>query len=148
METRKATPPRVPDLALYALAQARAAEVEEAYRPTCTDCPGPGEPGGCETRKRVPVAGRVDWPDCPLAMLRAPTWQQIVERYILSKVSPLAVVPSQLSAFASEALVELHTAVRREEDRAFEAARSGSAHRGPTFTGRSKAPGSGPGGKR
>ncbi len=134
MVAAKATRPAAPDLALHALAQARAEEVQRVCAKTCGDCPGPGEPGGCETRKVPPVAGRAAWPVCPMAMLRAPTWREIVDRFVLSRVSPHAADPARLTAFAVDGLVELHSAVRREDERVAKEASNSSG--GPHFTGR------------
>ena len=133
--TRKASPQRADDLALYALAQARADEVVRSCDAHCKDCPGPGEQEGCESRKwPSAVAGRSDWPTCPMGMLRAPAWRAIVDAYVASKVSPLRDWPDGYAAFAHEGMIELHAAVRREDDRKIQQAAKRSD--GPSFTGR------------
>lgn len=143
-ETRKASPSRADDLALYALAQARAEEVTRACEQPCKGCPGPGEEGGCETRSYPKaVAGRADWPACPLGMLRAPAWRSIVDAFVSAKVSPLSGWPDSYTAFAHEGMLELHAAVRREDERRIQSASSGSSSGGPSFSGRRVARGGG-----
>lgn len=135
---RKASPQRADDLALYALAQARAEEVTAACQTPCRDCPGPGVEGGCETRAHPKaVAGRADWPMCPLGMLRAPTWRAIVDAFVASKVSPLQEWPEGYTAFAHEGMVELHAAVRKEDER--RAREASGRPGGPVFSGRRSA---------
>lgn len=141
--TRKASPQRADDLALYALAQARVAEVKRACDGPCKGCPGPGMPEGCETRKwPVAVAGRADWPLCPLGMLRVPTWQDIVDTKVATKLSPIAGFPECLTAGAFRGLVELQDALAREDERTMRAA-SQSRGDGPVFSGRRVARGEG-----
>lgn len=134
--TPKASPPRADDLALYALAQARVSDVKRACDGPCKDCPGPGMPQGCETRKwPVAVAGRADWPLCPLGMLRVPAWQDIVDLKVAARISPISGYPECLTAGAFRGLVELHDALAREDERAIRAAQKGSSD-GPVFSGR------------
>lgn len=138
----KASSPQADDLTLYAHAQARVGDVKRACDGPCKGCPGPGAPEGCERRgwPRV-VAGRADWPVCPLGMLRVPTWQDIVDTKVAARISPLADFPNCLTAGAYRGLVELHDALAREEERAVKAiSKSGD---GPQFTGRRVARGEG-----
>lgn len=124
-----------PSLHLYALAQVRADDVRSACKKSCADCPGPEAENGCLTRKfPAAVAGRADWPMCPMGMLRVRAWEEIVDLYVAAKVSPLAGFPDAHPAFVQDAMVTLFTAVRNDEDRRVkEAAKPGA---GPTFTGR------------
>lgn len=139
MEARKASPPRADDLALYALAQARVVEVKKACDKPCKDCPGPGMPGGCEEREAVRpkvVAGRADWPLCPLGLLRVPVWQDIVDLKRASKVSPIAGFPDCLTAGALHGLLELQDALAQEDERQIREAQRQSSSGGPNFSGR------------
>lgn len=131
---------RADDFALYALAQARVAEVQQACG-GCHGCPGPGAPDGCETR-RVPrvVAGRADWPLCPLGMLRVPAWRDIVDLKVAAKVSPISGFPDCLTAGAFRALLELHDAIMSEDQHQMRSATSGSSGE-PVFSGRRAARG-------
>lgn len=138
--SRKASPPQAHDLSLYALAQARAGDVKQACEAACKGCPGPGEEGGCETRKwPKAVAGRADWPVCPYGMLRTPTWRDITDTYISTKISPLAGFPDCLTAGAYRGLLELNDAVRNEDVR--KAKEASKAPGGPQFNGRRAARG-------
>lgn len=133
METRFAASP--PDLALYALAQARATEVESACGRSCAGCPGPGVPDGCETRKRpLVVLDRRDWPMCPRGMLRVPAWQDLVSLYLSAQVSPLTGWPDAYPAWVVEGVTQLQTALKTEEARQLKlmsgAATKGGAPRG------------------
>lgn len=141
-EPRKAA--AEPPLALYALAQARASEVQRACGTACKDCAGPAEPGGCETRKWPQVvAGKADWPMCPLGMLRTAAWRALVERYLAAKIAPIQGWPNGFSAWAYDAMLELHMAVREEDERKVREA-SGSSG-GPNFSGRRASRGRGEG---
>lgn len=136
--TPKASPPRADDLALYALAQARVVDVKRACDVPCKGCPGPGMPDGCEVRGwPAAVAGRADWPLCPLGMLRVPTWQDIVDVKLAARVSPIAGFPDCLTAGAVRGLLELHDAVVREDTRQMNEASKKSANPSrPDFSGR------------
>ncbi len=124
-----------PPLALYALAQARVEDVRAACAERCKDCPGPEAENGCLTRKASGVvAGRSDWPFCPLGMLQVRAWRAVVDLFIAAKVSPIAGFPEDRPAVIQDALIELHCAVRSEEERK---ARNVSRNPGgPVFTGR------------
>lgn len=136
-ETRKASPRRADDLALYALAQARVGDVKRACDGPCQDCPGPGVPDGCETRAFPrAVAGRADWPMCPLGMLRVPTWQDVVDLKLAARVSPIHGFPDCLTAGAFRGVLELHDAVAREDERQIKEASGRSSSGSPTFSGR------------
>lgn len=140
----KARARRADDLSLYAHAQARARDVLHACEQACKGCPGPGEEGGCETRTPPKlVAGRADWPICPMGLLKVQAWRDIVDLKIASRISPLAGFPDNLSAFAFRGLLELETEVRREDER--QAAESRKTSERPaggglkmTFKGRKK----------
>lgn len=102
----------------FARAEARAAEVERACKTRCEKCPGPGVPGGCETRPRPGmIAGRSDWPVCPSGLRRDPTWRRIVDLYRASLVAPLERWPRAYRPYVVERLVALREAVREEEQR-------------------------------
>lgn len=136
-ESRKASGP--PDLTKYALAQVRADEVSRACARSCGGCPGPGVEDGCETRSGWPktLAGEAEWPMCPLGMLRAPAWREIVDTYVAAKVSPIDGWTNGFVAFAHDGVVELHSAVRREDERRTrEAMSSKGGSSAPTFSGR------------
>lgn len=121
--------PTGPDLALYALAQVRAQDVERVMLSRCADCSGER----CDKPMRVMVAGRVDWPACPLAMLRAPSWRALVDTFLAARISPLTGWPDGYTAWAVEGLVELQSAIRQEEERQRQNPSSGGA---PVFSGR------------
>lgn len=134
-ETQKVGP-GADDLALYALAQARVADVKRACDVPCKDCPGPGVPDGCETRRWPQVvAGRSDWPVCPLGMLRVPTWQDIVDLKVAARISPISGYPDCLTSGAYRGLVDLHEALAREEERTVRNATQQNSG-GPVFSGR------------
>lgn len=101
----------------YARAQVRESEVRDRCKDACKDCPGPDAPDGCLTR-RFPtvVAGRADWPMCPLGMLRNETWNEVCEVFVASKYAPSAVRPERQSAWVRDALNHLYAAIRREDD--------------------------------
>ncbi|MCC7539431.1 MAG: hypothetical protein IT379_24615 [Deltaproteobacteria bacterium] len=116
--TPKATPSGDPDLALYALAQARYAEAKAAL-PKCAECTG-----DCHPPKR-PVLGRIDWPTCPIAMITQPPWTDVMAIRVGAMISP-NMVPPRLSAWAYDALIEQHLAqARAETERARRAASGG-----------------------
>lgn len=126
-----------PQLHLYALAQARADDVEAACSTPCKGCPGLDHPQGCMTRKWPrAVAGRADWPMCPLGMLRLPAWRALVDRYFASKVSALDGWPAAYSAWAHDAMLEVRAAASREEAREFDEGLKRGARGGPNFSGR------------
>lgn len=120
--------PTGPELALYALAQVKAQEVERVMSSRCSGCSGER----CDQPMRVPVAGRADWPACPLAMLRAPSWRSLVDTFLAARISPLAGWPDAYTAWAVEGLVELHSAIRTDEEQQ----RKAPAPGGPVFSGR------------
>lgn len=133
--TPKADSPRADDLELYAYAQARVADVKRVCDKPCKGCPGPGVPDGCERRgwPRV-VAGRADWPVCPLGMLRVPLWQDIVDTKVAARISPIADFPNCLTAGAYRGLIELQDALAIEGERLAKAVtKSGDE---PQFNGR------------
>lgn len=139
-ETRKASAKQADDLALYALAQARVLDVKRACDGPCKDCPGPGMPDGCETRKHPKaVAGRADWPMCPLGMLRVPAWQDIVDMKLAARVSPIHGFPDCLTAGAFRGLLELHDAVAREDERQVKEASGRASTTVQTYSGRRSA---------
>lgn len=114
----KARARRADDLQLYAQAQARARDVLHGCEKACEGCPGPGEEGGCETRTPPKlVAGRADWPICPMGLLKVPAWRDIVALKIGARVSPIAGFPDCLTSFAFRGLLELENEVRREDER-------------------------------
>lgn len=115
----KATEPR---LDLYALAQVRARELPDRWRPGAV------------------VLGRSDWPESPRAMLAHPAWQEAVDLYLAAQVSPLDGFPECMTAWGFDALLALKSAVRTEDERQMERARSGPAG-GPQFSGRRSAQG-------
>lgn len=126
-----------PRLDLYALAQAREKEVRAACAERCKDCPGPEHPSGCLSRPATtrPVAGRSDWPICPMGMLRTRAWEEIVDLYLAAKVSPIAGFPEAHPAWVQDGVIALLSAVRAEEDRQLKDARKRGSD-GPQFTGR------------
>lgn len=125
-EPRKVKKPDV-SLADFARAQARAVDVDRACAKRCADCPGPGVPGGCETRpKPGMIAGRADWPVCPAGLLREPTWRRIAGLYMASLVAPLERWPRGWKAYVVDGLVQLRAAVREEEVRQLAPSASGS----------------------
>ncbi len=124
-----------PPLRLYAAAEARAEDVRAACVERCKGCPGPESEGGCLTRKASGVvAGRADWPLCPLGMLQVRAWRGVVDLFIAAKVSPLAGFPEDRPAYIHDGLIELHCAVRSEEERKSRAVSRNPG--GPQFTGR------------
>lgn len=126
-----------PRLDLYALAQARADEVRAACETPCRGCPGPEAEDGCLSRKHPQVvAGRADWPMCPLGMLRVRAWEDVVDLFVVAKMSPIG-GPEERPAFVQDALVHLYAAVRIEDERRAKDAQSG----GPNFSGRRAARG-------
>lgn len=88
------------------------------------------------------VAGRADWPLCPLGMLRVPAWQDIVDIKLAARVSPIANFPDCLTAGAFRGVLELHDAVAREDERQIKDAQNRGAS-GPNFSGRRTARGEG-----
>lgn len=129
-----------PILALYAAAQARADDVEAACRSACKGCPGIEHPNGCHTRKWPrAVAGRADWPTCPMGMLRLPAWRSLVDEYFAAKVAPLEGWPRAYTAWAHDGMLEIRAAANREEARRFDEQTKRGAGGGPNFTGRKSA---------
>jgi len=59
-------------------------------------------------------------------------WRRIVERFIASKVTPLADFPESYLAVVHDAFVELHVALKAEERRSVDEARS--KPRGPAMS--------------
>lgn len=130
-------PETTPDLSLYALAQARRPEVAAACARTCKGCPGPEARDGCRTRKPPAVVlDRKDWPMCPLGMLKAKGWQELVGLYITSQASPLAGWPDAYATWAVEGMTELQAAIRAEEARQIKTATSGGGKSAPRGSGR------------
>lgn len=123
-------------LSLYALAEARYKELEVASACSrCKDCPGPERKGSrCyEWAQRGNLAlQRSDWPVCPVGLTKVAAWRRIVERFIASKVTPLADFPESYLAVVHDAFVELHVALKAEERRSVDEARS--KPRGPAMS--------------
>lgn len=110
---RKATSPTgPPDLGLYALAQARAAQLL-ADMPKCksctrTACPPP----------RDPVLGREGWPMCPVRMISQPPWTDAMALYRAAKLAALGAMPRvRLSAWGLDALLEVQSEVIKQAER-------------------------------
>lgn len=114
----------------------------EACEKRCADCPGPEAPNGCHTRKFPrTVAGRADWPMCPLGLTRVAFWRSCVDRYFAALISPLAGWPDSHTAVAHDCMVELKVALNREDRRKADAATQDASGGGPDFSGRRTARG-------
>lgn len=113
----KAETPEV-SLDTYALAESRAAQIHHELGARCRECPGLDASDGCATRRRPEViAGKHDWPVCPMGLLRNTAWRGLVDVYVQAQISPLAGWPDAYSAWAVHGMTALRLAVRREEMR-------------------------------
>lgn len=113
----------VPNLELYALAEARYEELET--HPDCRgckECPGPEAPGSrChQWRAGAPALKRRDWPFCPVGHTKVRTFRTLVERVVAAKLTPISGWPDEYLAGAYHAGVALHVALRKEEERRLE----------------------------
>lgn len=138
-EPRKAaTSPAEIGLDVYARATVKEDKILREIGEACGTCSGGA---ACGRPRR---AAGVDWPMCPLALVRAPLWRQIVDLYVLAQVSPIEGLPDAWSPVVVDGLVQLKVAARKEdEERARErearASRGGGA--APQFSGRLSARG-------
>lgn len=126
-----------PDLSLYALAQARASEVEAACGRPCKGCPGPEAEGGCLTRQRPTVVlDRRDWPMCPRGMLQVGAWRELVALYLAAQVSPLEGWPGTYPAWVVEGMSALWSAIESEKGRQLKLASAPKPGGAPRSSGR------------
>lgn len=134
-ELQKA-PTGPPDLALYALAEARFEDLEKLPAcGRCKDCPGPEVKGSrCfDWQPEAPALKRRDWQFCPQGYTKVLTWRRVVERVVAAKVSPLGDW-SEYTAGMYDAAVHLHVALRKEEDRRIEERRQPQRSQGGSGT--------------
>ena len=68
-------------------------------------------------------------------MLSEPAWAEAVDLYLAAQISPIAGFPECLSAWGFDALLALKAAVRAEDERQMDRARSGGPA-APQFSGR------------
>lgn len=123
MEAPQKVPKTAPDLDLYALAEARFEDLEKTPAcGACKDCPGPEASGSrCyDWQPGAPALKRRDWPFCPIGHTKVATWRRIVERFVATKASPIAAYPDEYLAGVHAAVVRLHVALRKEEERRYE----------------------------
>jgi hypothetical protein len=80
---------------------------------------------GCDRPAAQPrmIAGRSDWPCCPVAVTADPSWRAVCDLYLASQVSPLSPWPDGYPAWVVAAMVALRAAVETERARKIEQAR-------------------------
>jgi hypothetical protein len=139
MEPRKALDD-APPLDLYALATVKSMEIDRELATRCAGCTGPQAADGCQTR-RVTRAVGVDWPLCPRAMLRAPTWDGILQTYLAAQISPLAEWPEAYAPYVVDGCAAIRAAVRKADEEKMERSRRDGAGPRPQFSGRRSAGG-------
>lgn len=127
-------------LRFCAVAESRSNLVSRATATACKGCPGPLAPDGCSSRKFPPgIAKRNDWPMCPRGLRSLPAWQDVVDVYASSKVSPIANFPDGYTAWAVRGVFELHRAVREEQERQDRERAQSNGGAAPQFPGRRSA---------